>query len=380
MTDAALLNTDGQPAEPVNILLIGLGSIGSIYAYILEKSGRARVTAVARSNYTLYTTTGATLHTDRFGTIEGYKPYRVFRSQKEALEDGTQYAMGLVCTKCLPDILPNTALLADAIASDQIEAWSLIQNGLGVEEDLYQAVKGSRTPVLSSCAWIGVMTSPDGTLVRWTGQDTLVSGIYPPLPAKGSSDTRVISKRETEAFDLWCDLLRAGEAVVHATDRIDSIRFSKNVWNCAWASIQGLVRTTAFGFSFLEPEQKETVKAFFREIVTVGFESGLLWKGMVQYPAGEICEGLESVVDYCWEKVVSTAVSRGGGHKMSLLIDVELGRPFEVEVITGAVFRLAQKLDVPTPRLEFTYALLKVLQSHIVREQRKRAEEKAVGA
>jgi 2-dehydropantoate 2-reductase len=64
-------------------------------------------------------------------------------------------------------VLPNTTLLADAIRSGKVGAWSLIQNGLGVEEDLYEAVKG--TPIVSSLAWIGIMTSPDGETVRWRG-------------------------------------------------------------------------------------------------------------------------------------------------------------------------------------------------------------------
>lgn len=40
------------------------------------QSGKARVTAVARSNYTLYTTSGVTLYTERFGEINNWKPYR----------------------------------------------------------------------------------------------------------------------------------------------------------------------------------------------------------------------------------------------------------------------------------------------------------------
>lgn len=40
------------------------------------KTGRARVTAVARSNYKIYTTDGVTVDTDRFGKIENWKPYR----------------------------------------------------------------------------------------------------------------------------------------------------------------------------------------------------------------------------------------------------------------------------------------------------------------
>lgn len=68
-------NTDAAPA-PIDILLVGLGSIGTVYALLLEKSGRARVTAVARSNYELYSTTGVKIDSDALGVIEGWKPYR----------------------------------------------------------------------------------------------------------------------------------------------------------------------------------------------------------------------------------------------------------------------------------------------------------------
>ncbi|WVR05895.1 hypothetical protein IAU60_002921 [Kwoniella sp. DSM 27419] len=352
---------------PVDILLIGLGSIGSVYAYMLERSGRARVTAVARSNYELYTTTGVKLHTDRFGLIDGWRPYRVFRSQKEALADGTQYALGLVCTKCVPDVLPNTTLLEDSIASGQVAAWNLVQNGLSIEEDLYQLVKGSGTPVMSSPAWIGIVS--EGDVVRWRGKDTLVTGLYPPMPAKGSTAARTFTTRETNALNLWADLLRAGEGNIFLTDHIDAVRYSKNVWNACWASVQGLVRHTALSFSYLDAEGIRMVKAFFREIVDVGFESGLLYEGMVQYPGEELMGNREEVTDRAWHILTSTAVERGVGHKYSLLIDVELGRPFEVEVIVGSVLRLAREHSVSTPRLDLVYALLKTLQGEIVRQR-----------
>ena len=41
------------------------------------------------------------------------------------------------------------------------------KNGLGIEEDLYQVVKSSSTPIISCCAWIGIMTSADGKVVHW---------------------------------------------------------------------------------------------------------------------------------------------------------------------------------------------------------------------
>jgi 2-dehydropantoate 2-reductase len=70
-------------------------------------------------------------------------------------------------------------------------------------------------------------------------------------------------------------------------------------------------------------------------------------------------------------------------HRMSLLIDVEMGRPIEAEVrlanlgtvtltaqvIVGAVVRIAKKHKIPVPLLEYTYALLKALQGHLAHQQ-----------
>lgn len=70
---------------------------------------------------------------------------------------------------------------------------------------------------------------------------------------------------------------------------------------------------------------------------------------------------------------------------MSLLIDVEMGRPIEAEVsdrvidgvhqltlqqvIVGAVVRIAQEHNIPTPLLSYTYALLKALQGRILHQR-----------
>jgi len=74
--------------QPLEVLLVGLGSMGSIYAHILEKvyissytvlikqTGKARVTAVARSNYALYTEQGITIDRTDVEVIEGWRPYK----------------------------------------------------------------------------------------------------------------------------------------------------------------------------------------------------------------------------------------------------------------------------------------------------------------
>ncbi|KAK7689987.1 hypothetical protein QCA50_006629 [Cerrena zonata] len=50
----------------------------------------------------------------------------------------------------------------------------------------------------------------------------------------------------------------------------------------------------------------------------------------------------------------------------SILVDVESGRPTEVEVLVGEVVRMGRKLAVPTPRLETFYAILLITQTELL--------------
>ena len=73
-------------------------------------------------------------------------------------------------------------------------------------------------------------------------------------------------------------------------------------------------------------------------------------------------------------------------HRPSMLVDSELGRPIEVELILGEVIRLARKYNVEVPvsccfydfvplslivlqRMETLYALLIVVQNQILRKR-----------
>jgi 2-dehydropantoate 2-reductase len=95
---------------------------------------------------------------------------------------------------------------------------------------------------------------------------------------------------------------------------------------------------------------------------------------------GEIAESpvLATVVRAAMEEVAAVAARLGitipvsieqrirgaagvGAHKTSMLQDLELGRPVEIDAITGSVVELARRLGVPVPHLETVYASVKVL-------------------
>ena len=61
------------------VLVIGLGALGSVYTVALTKAG-AQVTAVCRSNYEHVNEHGLDFRSDKFGNHPNFKPHRVVRS------------------------------------------------------------------------------------------------------------------------------------------------------------------------------------------------------------------------------------------------------------------------------------------------------------
>jgi 2-dehydropantoate 2-reductase len=51
-----------------------------------------------------------------------------------------------------------------------------------------------------------------------------------------------------------------------------------------------------------------------------------------------------------------------GEHKTSMLQDLEVGRPLELEAIVGAVVELGERLGVPMPHMRSVYACTKLLE------------------
>lgn len=70
------LNNMGSLAESPksNILIVGSGGVGTMAAYALEKGGKARVTAVLRSNYAAVEKNGFVINSLDHGDIQGWRP------------------------------------------------------------------------------------------------------------------------------------------------------------------------------------------------------------------------------------------------------------------------------------------------------------------
>jgi 2-dehydropantoate 2-reductase len=54
-----------------------------------------------------------------------------------------------------------------------------------------------------------------------------------------------------------------------------------------------------------------------------------------------------------------------GQHKTSMLQDVELGRPIELEALVGSVLELGRITETPTPNIDAVYALTSLLSKNL---------------
>ncbi|KZP27097.1 hypothetical protein FIBSPDRAFT_948755 [Athelia psychrophila] len=94
---------------PQEILIVGLGAVGTIYGYILKNGGRVRVTIVARSNHAIVQANGIHIKSVKYGDIPGWKPHRLCSSIAEAADRA--YAYVIVTTKAIPDVIRTPQLL-----------------------------------------------------------------------------------------------------------------------------------------------------------------------------------------------------------------------------------------------------------------------------
>ncbi|GAA5846561.1 hypothetical protein JCM5353_005355 [Sporobolomyces roseus] len=167
--------------QPIDILLIGLGAVGTVYSWILSQNKNVQVTAIARSSYEEMNEKGIEFRSDKFGHHKAWKPYRLCKNAEEANDRSYKYIV--VSTKALPDILPTASILAPFLESNLNQSIDLedgpcvvlMQNGIGIEHALQVAYP--QIPLISVVVWIGANLHP-GPLVTHGMLEKLIIGLY----------------------------------------------------------------------------------------------------------------------------------------------------------------------------------------------------------
>ncbi|GAA5896582.1 hypothetical protein JCM5296_004182 [Sporobolomyces johnsonii] len=405
-------------SDPIDVLIIGFGAVGTIYGYILSQNEHVRVTAIARSSYADMNQNGIRIESEKFGLIDNWRPFRLVQDAAEANDRAYKYI--IVSTKCLPDLLPTASILAPFLEADQNQSIDLedgptvvlIQNGIGIEHGLQSAYP--QVPIISVVAWIGANLKP-GPRVTHGMLEKLIMGLYlgeggdSPYgldiveddyadPAgyrgPGGEERRKEGVRRTNAF---AELLKNGGGCAEVVEDIQPKRYEKTVWNAAWSSMCTLSRATVS--SCVEPSvlpyTLPVVRRTMLEVLYVarawGYHEDVLplkcvddaikitiknyqrtSGGVPETPGtpgtrpdafGSLGYGFPAESDDIDDSPESKTQ-----FKPSMLLDVEAGRPCELEPIIGSLLDRARAKGVATPRLDMAYSALKVHQEMAVQK------------
>lgn len=114
----------------------------------------------------------------------------------------------------------------------------------------------------------------------------------------------------------------------------------KLLGNASFNPVSALTRAT-LGELGQQPEMVELLRSMFTETAAVATALG------VELPVS-------------LERRLAGGLAIGD-HKTSMLLDLEAGKPLELDCMTGAVIELARELDVAVPHLDAVYACTKLL-------------------
>ncbi|RAL13889.1 ketopantoate reductase family protein [Aspergillus homomorphus CBS 101889] len=322
-------------SEKIEVLLFGLGAIGSFYAFILHSCPRVRLTVVARSNYSAVKENGILLKSANHGEHR-FHPDRVIHSLSELTSSPSPPFDYVVCTNKAIDVDDVARSLAPAITAEKTTI-VIIQNGVGNEEPFRRLYPGNE--IVSCVTWVGAHQPTPGTTTHTTSEATQI-GLYQPInPAQAES-----------ALSTLITILRA-PANPHPTPltplspaALQLTRWEKLMWNCAWNTLTTLTAQDCQAWLQSSEDALPLTRRLMREVVAVAHASG------VELP--------ETLIDAQIAKMQGL-----GPVRTSMQTDREMGRRMEVEVIIGVAVKGARRVGVEVPVLETVYALIRAVDS-----------------
>jgi 2-dehydropantoate 2-reductase len=246
------------------------------------------------------------------------------------------YDFVVVSTKQLPDVYSMATLIAPVMTPSRTTI-VLIQNGLDIELPLIEAFPANA--IMSAVSMIGsYITGPNN--VHQLGEDVLTIGPHFHDCGGRSKDDQL--QRTRDFVDMYNAGLRNAptNALCTLTEDMPYARWHKLLWNGTFNTLCTMMR--------MNVGELQSSKG--RETLLIP----MMWEVLnIAKAAGHLLE--ESEI-----KRLAYRLPDDCPYRPSMLLDLENGRPMELEVILGNMLRRAKDLHVDTPIISTVYELLKL--------------------
>lgn len=298
------------------VLVLGAGAIGAFYGGVLARAG-CDVSVVARSDYEAVAAGGYRIEST-LGDLS-FRPAQLLRAAGDYRGEADYLLVALKLVRGVD----RAALIGPALAASS--AIVLVQNGIGIEDEVAQAFPGRE--LLSGVAYAGVSREAPGQVRHHSKFTRLVLGRYP----RGASDKAA----------RFAELVQRGGASCVVTEDIVGARWEKCAWNTVFNPISAIGGGLGTRDILSGEEQTAFARAAIAEVCAVAAADG--HPLAPDLPDRQI-EGTRRMPNF---------VSSMGQDRLA-------GRPMETEALLGNAVRIARRLGVAVPRLEALYALLRM--------------------
>jgi 2-dehydropantoate 2-reductase len=302
----------------VRICVVGCGAVGSLFAAGLAQLEDVEVWAydLAREHVDAINEHG--LRISGAGALVGRVRATADASEVPACE------FGIVATKAMY----TSAAVAETAHAFSDGAVASVQNGLGNEEAIAEhvdrVIRGTTFPA-------GHVVEPGH--VHWDVKGNTTFGPFEPQPAPQDAIVRLADA-----------CTRAGMPTLAVADARGP-QWRKVIFNAATNPLGALTRLT-HGRVCERPD--------LRALVTKLVDEG---KAVAAAQDVELDDDPERLIDHAARKDVAY------DHKASMLQDVEIRRPTEIDSLNGGIAHVGRELGVPTPLNEAICALVKGLEA-----------------
>ncbi|KAJ5455411.1 hypothetical protein N7475_010532 [Penicillium sp. IBT 31633x] len=315
------------------VLVVGAGGVGTMVSVALERSGRAAVTAVLRSNFEQVVQHGFEIESIDHGKLSSWRPSAVVNAVPMP-DPQSPFDYVVVTMKNIPEVNNISNIIAPAVTPDHTTI-VLFQNGLYIEPPILEAFP--ENVVLSAPSYIGAHEH-NGHVVH-DDHDNFHIGVF-----RNKALDAAFERAKLEEFAA----IYNGSKVVDAeiVDDIILYRWRKVLWNGVFNPMCAITQLDS-----------AAVRRF-------GGEYSLIRPGMTEMAAIAKADGYDLGPGIVDEMIESTPIELS--FRPSMLVDVDKGNPMEVEVILGNALRVAREKGVFTPVLDNTYRFLKLTQARLL--------------